>query len=140
MADVDDADKPESGGARAVARKHLAREAARLRDPEYRDKSIAAYKSARNEGSEPADVLDEAIGFLREALRQCADDPGIPPEQKREQIGRLAAQLGKLADPKKIIAELSEELREAHAIIEGLKHHAAQESPSDSERAAGASH
>ena len=121
--------KRKSGGARAVEAKHRQREAERAREAlgdDYRSDEVSGFQAARREGNKPVDVLDEAIAHLREALRQAGDDMAIPPEQKREQIGRLAEKLGKLAEPKKIIEELGAELREAHEVIQGLKH-AAQE-------------
>jgi predicted trehalose synthase len=133
--------KRASGGKRAVEKKHALREAERLRaagGTNHRDLEVAGFRAARSEGDAPVDVLGEAIAHLREALRQAGDDTAMPPEQKREQISRIAEKLGKLAEPKKIIEELGAELREAHEVIQGLKN-AAQEPPRDSQGAPSAS-
>jgi len=119
-----------SGGARAVQRKHASRASARKRLGQGPDVSAAEFRKAWKRGKKPVDALDESIEFLRTALREAGADLVLPAEQKREQIGRLAAALGKLTDPKKMIEELGAELREAHAALEALKD-AAQESPPD---------
>ncbi len=130
-----------SGGKRAVEKKHRDRDAERKRAAaggDYRAVEVAGFRAARRRGKKPVDVLDEAIAHLREAMHQAAEDVALPPEQKREQISRIAEKLGKLADPKKIIEELGAELREAHEVIQGLKN-AAQEPPRDPQGAEAAS-
>lgn len=122
-----------SGGARAVEKKHLERNAKR---PEgYNERSIAAYRRLRRAPKTAAGAVDEAVAFLRLTMREASTDPGLPPEQRREQVARIAAQLVKAADPKRLVDDLGAELREAYNVIVGLKESrgAAQEPARDPE-------
>ncbi len=126
------ATKRKSGGARAVDRKHRQRNA--QRPSSYVKDEIKAFERAQVPGTTKADVLTEAVETLRVALRQATHDPGLPPEQKREQVNRIASSLVNAVDAKNMIDELGAELREAHALLTELRD-APEEPSADTKRA-----
>lgn len=92
----------------------------------------AEFAAAQVPGDDATSALAEAMYHLRTAMRQAATDVAVAPSQRREQVGRLAAALAKVADPMVKIEELSHELREAHAALVRLKdRNAAQVAPRD---------
>ena len=111
----------QSGGARAVAKKHQQRNAER--GPRYTEQAIAKVRRLPKHPKTALGALETAMDRLRLALDEASTDPGLPPEMRREQVGRLAAALGKLSEPLKQIQELNAELRAAHAVIVGLREH-----------------
>lgn len=107
-----------SGGKRAVERKHLARDAARVRDGKY----LASRKKMFADIGGAAPPTDPGRGYaylakiMLAAIHDCLNDPGLPPEQQREQLGRLAAQTAKILEPADMsqqIADLEEALEKA---------------------------
>lgn len=63
----------------------------------------------------------EALEALRLVVRRAARNPALTPQQRHEMVGRHAAGLVKAADPGRLIQQLGEDLREAHATIQSLK-------------------
>src|SRR5579864_859560 len=117
-----------SGGKRATERKRRAQDA--VRPDGYDQRAIAAFKRLRRRELNAAGALDEALDVLRLSMRQALTDPGMPPEYRREQGARIAAQLVKAADPKRLIDELRSEFIELEEAVEKLRaHRAAQELP-----------
>jgi hypothetical protein len=128
-------EKRPSGGARAVERKHRARDA--QRDSDYQARAIRAFRKCRRKGKGAEAALDEAMAVLREAMRQASTDPGLPPEQAREQAARIASYVIKAADPKKLIDELGAELRTAEAELAAIEETSnAPQEPAGSSRGA----
>lgn len=99
--------KRPSGGKRAVERKHRAREA--VRGENYNAESLKRYARV---GKVPKGKPEAAHQWLADivltAIHEAATDPGLPPEHRREQIGRLAAQAAKVLEPAKLSAKLAE--------------------------------
>lgn len=99
-------DKPKrpSGGARGVAAKHAAREAARVRE------SLGVTTPDRSQlGDPPKDARHAADWILRAQLtlaREAMNDAGLPPEQAREQASRILAAATKAIDSAALRAEL----------------------------------
>jgi hypothetical protein len=95
-----------SGGARELKRKHDERMARRRRMGFSEKDWIARYAAL---GPAPADPEKAHTWVARVcclAIEECCADPGVPPEQRREQIGRLAAQAVKTIDPAKLAERL----------------------------------
>lgn len=124
----------ESGGKRAVEAKHRERDAKR---PEgYAESETERYARFfvkwRKKKRTPTVRLERNQALLEMIAERALLDPGVPIEQRREQAIRACQTEIKALDPLKIIAELGEDLRQAHADIESLKEqHAAQVSPGD---------
>jgi hypothetical protein len=108
-----------SGGAQAVERKHRERNAKRPRG--YAAAVAGEARALWTEDASPVGALLESIAELRVLARQAATDPGMPPEYRREQAGRLRAALVKAADPARLLREQDAELRAALALIESLQ-------------------
>jgi len=109
-----------SGGKRATEKKNREREAARSRDPKFveeRRQRLAAIADKATTGKAELSygwLGDVAIELIRDALL----DIGLPPEQQREQIGRLIAQAARCVDPARMaqkLEELERALEEARA-------------------------
>src|SRR5262245_40350194 len=100
--------KKRSGAQNRKQRKLDAKEARRRRhgwnESAWREK----YSALGDPPSDPerAHIWIGQVGLL--AMAEAADDPGPPAEQRREQIGRLAAQLVKVLEPAKLSAKLAE--------------------------------
>ncbi len=125
------APKRASGGARRKAKLIAQQVAAGLRAPDYAAATVKAHAVI---GPGIHD-LDLAVLRAREALEEAQQDEAMDPAQRREQVGRLAAILGKLADPKKLLEQMGAELREAYGVIESLRRsNAAQVTPGDPRR------
>lgn len=106
-----------SGGKRAVERKHRLREAERKRAGDYDAKWAAEYEKI---GEPPADA-ERSYGWLAHVMvltiYEAMHDVAMPPEQRREQIGRLVAQAAKVLDPAKLTEELEELERAREELI-----------------------
>ncbi len=111
--------KRASGGARDVERKHRTRSAKRPKN--YNATARRAIQATWNKDGSALGAIVESVAELRLLARQAATDPGMPPEYRREQAGRLRAALVKAADPAQLIQELGAELRAALATIESLE-------------------
>lgn len=106
-----------SGGKRAVQKKHDERDARRRRhkfsEKAWREKALAL-------GPFPADPEKRfawAAEMAAQAIVEAANDPGPPPEQRREQIIRGVAQLAKVLPS----AELAVKLRQYTRALAELK-------------------
>lgn len=75
---------------------------------------------ARHDAGAPG-AYQEALEALRLVVRRAARNPALTPQQRHEMVGRHAAGLVKAADPGRLIQQLAEELREAHAHNQALK-------------------
>lgn len=109
-----------SGGQRAVEAKHRARDAKRPKG--YAEREAAAFKRllAKLKRAGASDLAVSAAA-LRFVMERNGVDPGMPPEYRRQQVAMSAAQLGKVAEPAKVIAEKSALLEKALAHIEALE-------------------
>lgn len=115
--------KQKSGGARAVAKKHQARQARRPKGYEAERQARLAAIGA------PPESMVATFGWVARILAHdiwdAETDVGLPPEARREQVARLAPQLVKALEParlsvkleeyEKTIDELRERLRERSA-------------------------
>jgi hypothetical protein len=112
-----------SGGARETERKRSERSAARRRRGWDEKTYLDRYKAL---GPAPTNVA-EVHGWLLKvhalAVEECVSDPGLQPERRREQIGRLSVQLTKVAD----LAKMSERLSAYERELEQLKRSRAAE-------------
>jgi hypothetical protein len=109
--------KRKSGGARRTEAKRRAKAAAFRRPLGYSDDWLARYRAL---GPAPIGNPVKAHQWVADlemlAVEEAANDPGLPPEQRREQVGRLAAHAVKVLDPAKLalkLAELERALEEA---------------------------
>jgi hypothetical protein len=99
--------KRPSGGARDVEAKHAEREAARGRPDAYARSWRRRYKALgrRPKEAEAAHVWLASVAVLN--VEEAMLDPGPPPEQRREQVGRLVEKACKALDPAKLAARIS---------------------------------
>ena len=97
-------EKRPSGGARAVEAKHLERAA--KRGPEYEDEWKAAVADLGPAPDDPVKAFTWTAKVLAFALQSAISDAGLPPEQRREQAGRIAPQLIKALEPARLAAQL----------------------------------
>ena len=111
--------KKKSGGKRAVEKKHRERQAARARSGFYAADWQKRYEQL---GGAPVREPDRAHQWIADvvllAMEEAMQDQGMPPEARREQIARLAAQAAKVIDPAKLAARieaLEEALEESNA-------------------------
>lgn len=105
----------------------LALEAAQRRER----KRLRAGKRRRPSGPVTGRAaLESALTALSTAMAEAATDRGLSPDERREQVGRLAAQLAKAADPSKQLEEMGADLREANRVIEQLRGRRAPQEPS----------
>lgn len=106
-----------SGGKRAVEKKHAERDARRRRhkfnEKAWREK----YTKLGPPPAEPAKMFTWAADLASLAIHEAASDPGLPPEQRREQIIRGVAQLAKVLPS----AEIAADLRRFKAALDALK-------------------
>ena len=109
-----------SGGARATEKRHRDRAIAEARAKLPPVDNVSAYLLARTEGDSADAILEESIAMMRAALRLAGADEAMPAYQRRDQVARLAAALGKLVDPRGMLEALAAELRDVHARILAL--------------------
>src|SRR5437764_650294 len=111
--------KRDSGGKRAADKKRASRDAARNRagDDDYAARWSARYDEvAREAPREPAKAYAWLARVMLLAIEETMLDPGLAPEHRREQLGRLVAQGAKVIDPAQMaqrIDKLERALREA---------------------------
>jgi hypothetical protein len=125
-----------SGGARATKKKHSERDARRRRaapaaptpasaapesaEDEIRDAGTERTRARWNEKEwleryaalrlppKDPDAAHEWLGKISQLLvAEAGSDPGPPPEQRREQMGRLIGVAVKAAEPAKLSAKLA---------------------------------
>jgi hypothetical protein len=113
--------KEKSGGAKAWEKEQRARNGSR---PEgWAEREIAQFerifRKTRSAGA--LGIIERHIEALDHAAKKSYADPGLTPEYRREQGGRLSAAVLKEAQLKKIIDEMGAELREAYVEITQLK-------------------
>ena len=65
--------------------------------------------------------MDPGVAVAEHAARWAGKDPGPDPGFNRQQQISAAQTLAKVADPARQLAELADELREAHAEIAQLR-------------------
>lgn len=82
---------------------------------------LRAFAALRKADGGAAGAYAEALEALRLVVRRAARNPALTPQQRHEMVGRHAAGLVKAADPGRLIQQLGEDLREAHATIQSLK-------------------
>jgi hypothetical protein len=113
--------KRKSGGARAVEAKQKRREAARRRGEEGAESSAARFTRLVQSAPGPAAAAAERIAWLAEisitAVVDAAADAGMEPDQRREQVVRLAEKVMKVLEP----AKLAEELDVLHRAYKKMK-------------------
>lgn len=112
-----------SGGSRAVKAKHDERDARRRRG-KFSEKEWRA-RAIEHLGDVPIHDLEKLHEWTARAvalaMAEAIADPGPPLEQRREQIGRLAAQLSKAIEPAKLserLERLEKALKEPHGARE----------------------
>lgn len=110
----------ELSGAAKRKRKDEAAKAAELRG-RWNASDLRAFAALRKEDGGAAGAYSEALEALRLVVRRAARNPALTPQQRHEMVGRHAAGLVKAADPGRLIQQLGEDLREAHATIQSLK-------------------
>lgn len=109
--------KPASGGKRAVEKKHAQREAARMRDGNWREQWIAKV-DALEAPPKTAEAAHEWLGRAAVLIVEATlRDTAIPPEQMRRDAMRQIEQASKVLDP----AKLSEQLSELETALEELR-------------------
>jgi len=96
-----------SGGKRAVEKKHDER-AARRRRGRWKEATWRARYAAAEAPTDPRQAHEHVAKMVLIALEEAASDPGPPPEQRRDQIARIAAIFAKVNDPAELMAELRE--------------------------------
>jgi hypothetical protein len=82
---------------------------------------LRAFSRLERSASDAAGAYQEALEALRLVVRRAARNPALIPQQRHEMVGRHAAALVKAADPGRLIQQLAEDLREAHATVRSLK-------------------
>jgi hypothetical protein len=82
---------------------------------------LRAFAALARHEAGAAGAYAEALEALRLVVRRAARNPALTPQQRHEMVGRHAAGLVKAADPGRLIQQLAEELREAHAHNQALK-------------------
>jgi hypothetical protein len=103
------------------------RERARLRS------KIAPVKKGDVDG---AKAIAELVATFREVVAEAKADKGMSPEDRRDQVIRAGAVLIKVAEPYRMLGELTDELRELIAIKSGQQggaHNGVQEPPAGAE-------
>lgn len=98
--------KRASGGKRAVEAKQREQDAARGRPELYARRWARKYKALgkRPKDPEQAHLWLASVACL--AVEEAMLDPGPPPEQRREQVGRLVEKACKALDPAKLAARI----------------------------------
>ena len=113
--------KKKSGGKRAGEKRRAAKAALHRRPDDYSQRWLNTYESLKDSPRDLNQAHEWTARLLLTALAEAATDPGMTPEGRREQIGRLAAQAAKVIDPGKVSARLSaleDELREMQKRME----------------------
>jgi hypothetical protein len=100
--------KRASGGKRAGDRKRAAAEAARARAGNYAETWAERYKALGPAPSDTTQAWDWMALVMMTAIEEAANDPGVTPESRREQLGRLVAQASKVIDPAQVTQRLDE--------------------------------
>lgn len=104
-----------SGGSRAVDAKHLERDAKRPENfPQLQRRDFAKVTRGKR-------GIELAMAVADHAARWAGKDPGMPPEQAREQQIRAAQTLGKLSDPEAKIRELTVMVSRLTAALKRVK-------------------
>lgn len=115
--------KRKSGGARATLAKHRQRDAARRRLEAGQSVEHTSHRFKQLLDTAPASDADTSarIKWLAavcvEAVVDALNDVGLPPEQRRDQIVRMAEKAMKVCEP----AKLAEQLDELYAEYEQLE-------------------
>lgn len=110
--------KRSSGGKRATEAKHRTREAERNRTTAYQRKWRKRYAALNGAPKDPDRGHEWLASVMLLLIEEALSDFALPAEQRREQVGRLAAQAAKVLDPAKLNAEID---RLEHA-LEELQH------------------
>jgi len=82
---------------------------------------LRAFSQLAKHAEGAAGAYAEALEALRLVVRRAARNPALTPQQRHEMVGRHAAGLVKAADPGRLIQQLAEDLRDAHATVQSLK-------------------
>jgi hypothetical protein len=106
-----------SGGKRAVEKKHAERDARRRRHKFNEKAWRQKYEALGPPPTNAAAKFEWAAELASLAIHEAASDPGLPPEQRREQIIRGVAQLAKVLPS----AELGADLRRFKKALDDLK-------------------
>lgn len=93
--------KRASGGARAVAKKRAIQEAARRRA------EVSTLSALRKAPTNPEAGHEWLALVMLATVEEAINDPGLPPEQRRAEIGRLVSAAAKIMDPAKLSAKLA---------------------------------
>jgi hypothetical protein len=110
----------QSGGARAAKKKRQARDA--QRPTHYEAKRAAALAAACGElPTTPVATFGWLARLLVHEIWDAANDVGLPPEARREQVARLAPQLVKASEPARLSVKLEEYERTIDELRERLK-------------------
>lgn len=114
-----------SGGKRAVEKKHAERDARRRRGKFKETEWRAKYAAHGPPPKLSAEKFEWAAELASLAIYEAASDPGLPPEQRREQIIRGVAQLAKVLPSAELAADLRR-FKKAHDDLKKPKQHGAQ--------------
>lgn len=95
-----------SGGKRAVEKKHQQQAAAR--GPGYKKRWKEQYEALGDPPDNPDDAHEWVARVGLKSLHETMLDMAMPPEARREQVGRLVAQVVKALDPAKKAARLAD--------------------------------
>lgn len=104
--------KRKSGGARATQAKHARRDAARRRGAESAEQSAQRFQrllqTTPAEGADTRERIKWLAAVCIEAVADALNDVGLPPEQRRDQIVRMAEKAMKVCEPAKLAEQLDE--------------------------------
>jgi len=110
-----------SGSAKQKLKDEAARAALQAKHERWNASDLRAFASLPRREPGAAGAYLEALEAVRLVVRRAARNPALVPQQRHEMVGRHAAALVKAADPGRLIQQLGEELREAHATNQSLK-------------------
>jgi len=111
--------KRDPGSKRARDKVRAQRAASLIRPVTYSRRWLKRYRAL---GPAPQGNAERGHQWLADlallALEEAARDPGVPPEQRREQIGRLAGQAAKVLDPAKLAERIAQLERALEQLME----------------------
>jgi len=113
--------KRASGGKRAGDKRRAQAAAKQDAHAAWNRADLRAFAALAKREPDAAGAYLEALEALRLVVRRAARNPALLPQQRHEMVGRHAAALVKAADPGRLIQQLGEELREAHADNDALR-------------------